>query len=662
MPPRAQCGAPPTARRHLPAVRSRCEQRRDGAKDGGRRTCDRELRLRSAAKQPEPAVGQSRLGWEGRRREQRFVPDPAPRAQLARGAGCSAAWRATLQAVLARPTACARVTCRHGGGAQSTSAPVTRRERADMWPESLAARVAPAHREGRGACGTHRSQPPRGETRSMRHMGTSHRVRAVDRPTVGEASGELVCRKEKGRGHEGDGTCSVPARRLLVLFAVHPARRGSSRGHGRGLPRSVRAVQGLGHGTGRGTQNGQRDFKGTRLAEGRSGKKAGGTELRARRAGDVAHVPRRRRRGHRKRTAGNKRTNIQANAGRTQRGTGKADKHCEDGGRGRQEDNTAPGFVAIAAQSAAQFAWHEPQLGDAASAGIAATMIYLCNDHKGGSSNGCGSTAGTDCPCAPKKWVVKNGAGSKPTELQTGTNWNALKESTGDANTADKVKTNWDTAKKICEATTHAPQRTRTVSTKIRHAATQLATRILHAENIATQHTTLLCLGTSSGTGCAGAGGQETCICYTEGGTAINNVTEIPFIKAALEAAEKLEQIEHDYEAALRLKSAWLTTNGHTQDADAEEESAEDEAAAVETDTETQQNSSSTSTQKRHRRGTREAPEATRQDGQACAAQGQQCNPRTRTCEAQATQTTHTQKTQPAQTQARTASRAQPQR
>ncbi|KAH8615600.1 hypothetical protein ERJ75_000567900 [Trypanosoma vivax] len=117
MPPRAQCGAPPTARRHLPAVRSRCEQRRDGAEDGGRRMCDRELRLRSAAKQPEPAVGHSRLGWEGRRREQRFVPDPAPRARLARGAGCSAAWRATLQAVLARPATCARVTvsARRGG-------------------------------------------------------------------------------------------------------------------------------------------------------------------------------------------------------------------------------------------------------------------------------------------------------------------------------------------------------------------------------------------------------------------------------------------------------------------------------------------------------------------------------------------------------------------
>ncbi|KAH8615616.1 hypothetical protein ERJ75_000568700 [Trypanosoma vivax] len=117
MPPRAQCGAPPTARSHLPAVRSRCEQRRDGAEDGGRRTCDRELRLRSAAKQPEPAVGHSRLGREGRRREQRFVPDPAPRARLARGAGCSTAWRATLQAVLAKPATCARVTvlARRGG-------------------------------------------------------------------------------------------------------------------------------------------------------------------------------------------------------------------------------------------------------------------------------------------------------------------------------------------------------------------------------------------------------------------------------------------------------------------------------------------------------------------------------------------------------------------
>ncbi|CCD20343.1 hypothetical protein ERJ75_000568000 [Trypanosoma vivax] len=305
----------------------------------------------------------------------------------------------------------------------------------------------------------------------------------------------------------------------------------------------------------------------------------------------------------------------------------------DEAGKG---DNTAPGFVAIAAQSAAQFAWSTPALGDAASAGIAETMIYLCNDHTGGSSNGCGSTAGSnDCPCAPKKWVVANTGASKPTELQTGTNWNALKGSSGDANTADKVKTNWGTAKKICEATTHAPQRTRTVSTQVRHAATQLATRILHAENIATQHATLLCLGTSGGTGCAGAGGQETCICYTEGGKAIANVTEIPFIKAALEAAAKLEQIEHDYEAALRLKSACVTTNGHAQDADEEEESAEDGAAAVSADTEAQQNSSSTNTQKRHRRGTREAPEETRQDGQECAAQGQQWHPRTRTCEAQ---------------------------
>ncbi|CCD18753.1 variant surface glycoprotein (VSG), putative, (fragment) [Trypanosoma vivax Y486] len=324
-----------------------------------------------------------------------------------------------------------------------------------------------------------------------------------------------------------------------------------------------------------------------------------------------------------------------------------------------KEDNTAPGFVAIAAQSTAQFAWTTPALGDAASAGIAETMIYLCNDHTGGSSNGCGSTAQTTCPCAPTKWVVKNGGATKPTDIQTGNNWNALKDSSGAANDANKVKQNWDTAKKICEATTHAPQRTRTVSTQIRHSATQLATRILHAENIATQHTTLLCLGTSSGTGCAGASGQETCICYTEGGKAIANVTEIPFIKAALEAAAKLEEIEHDYEAAVRLKSAWLTTNGHAQDADAKEESAEDGAAAVSKNTEARQASSSTDTQKRHRRGTREAPEATRQDGQAYAAQGQQWNPRTRTCEAQGNaDNTHTKDTASAHTGAHSLARA----
>ncbi|CCD21447.1 hypothetical protein, conserved in T. vivax [Trypanosoma vivax Y486] len=329
------------------------------------------------------------------------------------------------------------------------------------------------------------------------------------------------------------------------------------------------------------------------------------------------------------------------------------------GDEGGAEDNTAPAFKAIAAQHAAQFDWDQKDLGDAASAGIAETMIYLCNDHTGGASKGCGSTAGNTCPCAPTKWVVKNGAGSKPTELQTGTNWNALKDSTGDANTASKVKQNWDTAKQICEATTHAPQRTRTVSTQIRHATTQLATRILHAENIATQHATLLCLGTSSGTGCAGAGEKETCICYTKGGKAIKNVTEIPFIKAALEAAAKLEQIEHDYEAALRLKSAWLTAHGSTQSKDAEEERAEDEAAAVETDTEAQQNSSSTNTQKRHRRGTREAPEATRQDGQACGAQGQQWNPRTRTCEQRGNADNgHTEDTDSAHTGARILARA----
>ncbi|CCD21608.1 hypothetical protein, conserved in T. vivax [Trypanosoma vivax Y486] len=170
-----------------------------------------------------------------------------------------------------------------------------------------------------------------------------------------------------------------------------------------------------------------------------------------------------------------------------------------------KEDTTAPGFVAIAAQSEAQFAWTTPALGDA---GIAETMIYLCNDHTGSSSNGCGSTSGTTCPCAPTKWVVKNGAGSKQTGLGILQDWAELKDSTEDADSADKVKTNWDTAKKICEqTTTHAPQRTRTVSTQIRHAATQLATRILLAENIATQRATLLCLGTSSGTGCAGAGG-----------------------------------------------------------------------------------------------------------------------------------------------------------
>ncbi|CCD18494.1 hypothetical protein, conserved in T. vivax [Trypanosoma vivax Y486] len=322
------------------------------------------------------------------------------------------------------------------------------------------------------------------------------------------------------------------------------------------------------------------------------------------------------------------------------------------GAEAGEEDNTAPGFVAIAAQSTAQFAWSKQELGNEASKGIAATMIYLCNDHTGSSTAGCGSDAGTDCPCAPKGWVVKNtGGGSKPRELQTENKWNALKASAGAADNEDKVKQNWVTATKICEATTHAPQRTSTVSTQVRHSATQLATRILHAENIAEENAGLLCLGTSSGGGCQGTQGREACICYTEGGRAIANVTEIPFIKAALEAAAKLEEIEHDYEAALRLKSAWLTTNGHTKDADAEEESAEDDAHKVSTDTEAQQNSSSTNTQKVHRRGTSEAPEATRQDGQACAAQGQQWNPRTRTCEAQGNaDNTHTKDTASAHT------------
>ncbi|KAH8615598.1 hypothetical protein ERJ75_000567500 [Trypanosoma vivax] len=171
-----------------------------------------------------------------------------------------------------------------------------------------------------------------------------------------------------------------------------------------------------------------------------------------------------------------------------------------------KEDNTTPAFVAIAAQSEAQFAWTTADLGNAASAGIAETMIYLRNDHTGGNGAECGSTSGTTCPCAPTKWVVKKTGASKPTDIQTG-NWNALKDSSGAADNETKVKTNWDTEKKICETTTHAPQRTRTVSTQIRHAATQLATRILHAENIATQRATLLCLGTSSGTGCAGASG-----------------------------------------------------------------------------------------------------------------------------------------------------------
>ncbi|KAH8615599.1 hypothetical protein ERJ75_000568400 [Trypanosoma vivax] len=285
-------------------------------------------------------------------------------------------------------------------------------------------------------------------------------------------------------------------------------------------------------------------------------------------------------------------------------------------------------------------------------------MIYLCNDHTGGSSNGCGSTA-DHLPMRSEKMGRQKRRRNKTNRHS---NREQLERTQGLIRRRERRKqgqANWDTAKKICEATTHAPQRTRTVSTQVRHSATQLATRILHAEAIATQHATLLCLGTSSGTGCAGASGQETCICYTAGGTAIKNVTEIPFIKAALEAAAKLEQIEHDYEAALRLKSAWLTTNGNAQGADAEEESAEDEAAAVSKDTETQQNSSSTNTQKRHRRGTREAPEAGRQDGQACAAQGQQWNPRTRTCEAQGNaDNTHTKDTASANTGAHSLARA----
>ncbi|CCD20925.1 hypothetical protein, conserved in T. vivax [Trypanosoma vivax Y486] len=305
------------------------------------------------------------------------------------------------------------------------------------------------------------------------------------------------------------------------------------------------------------------------------------------------------------------------------------------GEAGGREDDTAPGFKAIADSSSNQFAWTTQELGNATSAGIAATMIYLCNEHTGTSGQGCGSTAGTTCPCAPRGWIVKKGRGtSKPKELQTGNNWNALKDSDGEANDATKVAQNWDTAKKVCEATTHAPQRTRTVSTQVRHSVTQLATRILQQENIGGDNAELLCLGSSQGGGCQGTQRREACICYTEGGRAIKNVNEIPFIKAALEAAAQLEEIEQEYEAALRLKSAWLTTHGNAQEAEREKESAPDEAHKVTKNTEAQQNSSSTNTQNVHRRGTQEATADTSQDGQACAAQGQRWNPRTRTCEA----------------------------
>ncbi|KAH8615614.1 hypothetical protein ERJ75_000568500 [Trypanosoma vivax] len=110
-----------------------------------------------------------------------------------------------------RGHACARVTVlARRGGTEHLRARDTARAGGHVAREPRCARgTGTAGRTGRMRHATLAAAAR--VTRSMRHMGTSHRVRAVDRPTVGEASGELACRKEK------EGDMKVTARALCLL-------------------------------------------------------------------------------------------------------------------------------------------------------------------------------------------------------------------------------------------------------------------------------------------------------------------------------------------------------------------------------------------------------------------------------------------------------------
>ncbi|CCD20376.1 hypothetical protein, conserved in T. vivax [Trypanosoma vivax Y486] len=225
------------------------------------------------------------------------------------------------------------------------------------------------------------------------------------------------------------------------------------------------------------------------------------------------------------------------------------------------DDETASNllFVAMSA-STSNLAPHNAAMGK----GIAAGLMWLCNvNSASGGNKGCGHASNADCPCAPK------GANSN-TALASAGNWKHLKTPSGAS--ASEIAVNWGITKKACSVATGTKNDERDAAAEaaahLEHALRALDTR-MHDDGKTSGKNTL-CLGITHTDGCDGGNNGNACVCYAQ--TKIAKFAQIPWVKNAMLAAQKLGDAKETLRSmqalqqraqALALETTWTSARTH---------------------------------------------------------------------------------------------------
>ncbi|KAH8615015.1 Trypanosomal VSG domain [Trypanosoma vivax] len=195
---------------------------------------------------------------------------------------------------------------------------------------------------------------------------------------------------------------------------------------------------------------------------------------------------------------------------------------------------------------------------------IAAGLMWLCNVNSASGGNGvCGHASNADCPCAPK------GANSSTTLASAG-NWKALKTPVGASDS--EIAVNWDITKKACSVATGTKHNEldnkAEAAAHLEHALRALDTR-MHDDGKTSGKNTL-CLGITHADGCDGGDNGNACVCYAQ--TKIAKFAQIPWVKNAMLAAQKLGDAKETLRSmqalqqraqALALETTWTSARTH---------------------------------------------------------------------------------------------------
>ncbi|KAH8603737.1 hypothetical protein ERJ75_001792000 [Trypanosoma vivax] len=251
-----------------------------------------------------------------------------------------------------------------------------------------------------------------------------------------------------------------------------------------------------------------------------------------------------------------------------------ADTAAAEAVDGKKEGDTAIARLASAIGkgsnawlSTAQPIWQES---------LKLAMIYLCNNANDG-PHGCGTTAGTNCPCVPTGYtaparngekssvettpkIIHTGRQNKDGSADTG-EWTKLTNSA--VVTEHELKTNLNAAMRICEAlegnTTHHLNTADTIE--------QTIGTLLRAMKRNDAEGATRCLGhMDTDEGCDGSSGEKgACICYKPKG---GNTTAISWASKALTAVHALRSLLRTEKQAAQLTTiaaAWAAKQEHTQ-------------------------------------------------------------------------------------------------